>query len=417
MPQTSSANRSQIAYKLEGVYPANYGVPQGGNGTYLYMTSENLDFNVKSEQSKQIRSDRQIPDTILVSQMASGSFSFEHQFKEYDPFLEGVFQSTFANYGTNGVSAAIGTLTLAANSITADVAPTGNDAFTTLTKGQWFTLIPPVAASAAIKQYCRTRAFRVAPDVDPTATVIQLDPSTPLNTTLLTTTMLNGKISSARMQNGTTMTSYTIEVGHADIGQFRQYTGMIPSKMDVKLSVGSIVNGTFEFMGSTMNLLQATSMGVPVASQTYTPANATKGIFDIFEDGASVSATTYIKSAEFSIDNSLRGQEAVGFIGNAGIAAGTLKISGKLEVYFADEVIYEKVLNQVPSSLTIPILDPSGNGYVYVFPQIKYTAAKVATPGLDQDNMLSMEFMAILEPDPDDPHYQKTIAVYRVSGA
>lgn len=414
MAATSSANRSQVTYKLEGTYPTNYGVPQGGNGTNVYMTSESFDFNTKSEQSKQIRSDRQIPDTILVSQSASGGLSYEHQYKEYDPFIEGVFQSTFDHYGTNGISSAIGTLTLASGTITASVAPTGDDAFTTLTVGQWFRLVPPAGATTAVKQYLNTRAFRVSTTVAPTSTVITLSSATPMDTSKAGTTVTNGFITSSVMQNGTTMKSYTIEVGHADIAQFRQYTGMIPSKMDVKLGVGSIVTGSFDFMGSALNLLQATSMGTPVVSQTYTPANATKGIFDIFEGGASVTATTYIKSAEFSIDNSLRGQEAVGFIGNAGIAAGTLKVSGKLEVYFADETIYEKVLDQTPTSVTIPILDPSGNGYIYVFPQVKYTSGKVNTGGLDQDNMLSVEFTAILEPDSADAQYQKTVAVYRV---
>jgi hypothetical protein len=214
--------------------------------------------------------------------------------------------------------------------------------------------------------------------------------------------------------NGNTMKSYSIEVQHADITQYRQYLGMIPSKMDLKLSVGAIVTGNFEFMGKTFTLAGSTGMGTATASQTFTPANATKGVFDIIEGGSSITASTYIKSAEFSIDNSLRIQEAVGLFGAAGIAAGTMQITGKLEVYFADATMYNKLISGAASSLSIPIVDVDGNGYVYYFPRIKYTAAKVAVGGLDQDNSLQMDFQAIPDTTAGSPSLGYTVCIYRV---
>ncbi len=416
MPALSSSNRSQLAMKLEGIYPLNFGVPQAGNGVNLNMTAESLDYTIKNETSKTIRSDRQVPDLVQVSASSQGGFQFEAQYKEFDALLQSIMQSDFVPYGTNGVSAALtGTLTFTTSTITASVAPTGNDAFTNLAVGQWFSVIPPAGASAAIKEYLARRVWRCSLTVAPSATVITLHASTPADTAILTGALATGaKVSSSVAFNGTQMKSYTLEVGHADISQFRQYTGMIPSKLDMKLSVGAIVTGGIEFMGKGFNLLGATSMGTPAVSQTYTPANATRGVFDMIEGGVSISASTYIKSAEFSIDNNLRMQDAVGVFGAAGIGAGTLKISGKLEVYFADAVMYQKVLSGAASSLSIPIVDVDGNGYVYHFPRIKYSAGKVATGGLDQDNMLQMDFEAILNPTAGDPTYQKSIAIYRV---
>jgi hypothetical protein len=413
MPQLSSSNRSQLVAKLEGTYPTNFGVPQGGNGFNLNMTGESLDYGIKTESSKQIVNTRQTLDNVQVSASAQGGFNFEAQFAEYDPFIQATLQQDYTYYGTNGVSASIATLTLAAGTITAGAAPTGNDAFTTLHKGQWFTVNPPAGATQAVKDYFDGRAFRVSTTTAPTSTVITLDAATQINTAVAGTSMSNGQICSARAYNGTTMKSYTLEVQHSDISVFRQYTGMICSKMDLKLSVGQILTGSFEFMGKSMSLLGATSMGTPSASQTYTPANATKGIFDIFEGGTSISATTYIKSAELSIDNSLRAQEAVGVFGNAGVAAGTLKVMGKLEVYFADAVMYGKLISGAASSMSIPVLDVNGNGYVYYFPRIKYSAAKVNATGLDTDNMLSMDFEALMDVDPTSATYQKTVAIYR----
>lgn len=417
MPVLAASNRSQLGYKLEGVYPTNFGVPQGGNGTNLSMLSETLDYTVKNEASKTIRSDRQVPDVVQLSAGSAGGFAYEAQYKEYDPFIQGAMQNDYTEYGTGGVSAAsTGTLTLTSTTVlTASVASAGADSYATLHKGQWFGIIPHTSASAAIKAYLKGRVFRVSGTVGPTTTVITLDPATPIDNTIITAPLAIGyKISSSRVYNGSTMKSYTLEVGHADISQFRQYTGMVMSKMDVKLDVGSIVTGSFEFVGKSFNLLGATGNGTPVESQTFTPANATRGVFDMFEGGVSISASTYIKSGEFSIDNTLRVQDAIGVFGAAGIGAGTFKATGKLEVYFADATIYQKLLSGVATSLTIPLLDVDGNGYVYHFPRIKYTAAKVAVGGLDQDNMLSMDWEAVLNPVATDDTYNKTVAIYRI---
>ena len=417
MPTLSASNRSQLSYKLEGTYPTNFGVLQAGNGTLLNMTNESFDYTVKTEMSKQIRSDRQVPDIVQVSASPQGGFGFEHQYKEYDPFIEGVMQNTFTVYGTLGVSAAIPTMTFAAGTITAGAATSGVDIWTSLKKGQWFTVRPPAGATQTVKDYFAGRAFRVSLTTPPTTTVITLDAATQINTTLSGASMSNGFIATSRVDNGSVMKSYSIEVQHADISRFRQYLGMIPSKMDMKLSVGSIVTGSFDFMGKGFNLDTVTGMGSAAASQTYTPANATRGVFDIFEAGASINATTYIKSADISIDNSLRAQDAVGVFGNAGIAAGTMKNTFKLEVYFADSVMYGKLLSGAASSLAIPILDVDGNGYVYYFPRIKYTAAKVGTGGLDQDNMLSMDGQALPDTTAGSDTLGKTVVIYRVGAA
>lgn len=416
MPTLAASNRSQLGYKLEGTYPTNFGVPQGGNGANLNMLSETLDYTVKNEASKTIRSDRQVPDVVQLSAGSAGGFAFEAQYAEYDPFIQGAMQADYTVYGTFGISAAsTGTLTATTSTLTASVASAGIDSYATMHKGQWFVIVPAVGASAAVKAYLKSRPFKVSSTVAPTTTVITLDAATPIDTAIISAPLAIGyKIGTSRVYNGSLMKSYTLEVGHADITQFRQYTGMVTSKMDVKLGVGAIVTGSFDFVGKSFNLLGATGNGTPAVSQVFTPANATRGVFDMLEGGSSISATTYIKSGEFSIDNTLRVQDAIGVFGAAGIGAGTFKAMGKLEVYFADSTIYNKLLSGVATSLTIPLLDVDGNGYVYHFPRIKYTAAKVAVGGLDQDNMLSMDWEAVLDPTATNDTYQKTVAIYRV---
>lgn len=417
MPTLSASNRTQVAYKLEGSYPTNWATLQGGNGNLVRVTGESLDYTIGTEQSKELRSDRQVTDTIPVSASAMGGFGFEMSYREFDWILEGIAQDSFAVYGTNGVSASIATLTLTSTTITAGVAPTGNDAFTTLNKGQWISIIPAAGASQTVKDYFRGRCFRIDSTTAPTSTVITLDAATPINTSIGGVSLSAAFISSSRLVNGTTMKSYSIEVGHLDITQFRQYLGMIPSKMDLKIATGSIITGSVDFMGKSMLLTGSTGMGTVVASKAYSPANAVRGVFDILEGGTSISATTYIKSADISLDNTLRGQDAVGVYGNAGVAAGTLKVTAKLEIYFADATIYNKFINNTETSIAIPVQDTAGNGYVFVLPRGKYTSAKVNASGLDQDNMLSVDFQALMDNTATSATYQKTFSIFRVGAA
>lgn len=413
----SVSNRAQLAYKLEGTYPTNFGVAQGGNGTLINFTGESLDYAVKNEQSKAIRADRQPADMVQVGASPSGSINFEVNFQDIDPWLLGALQSDWTHYGTNGTSAAFtGALTLASGSITNGTAPTGNDAYTNLQRGQWFTLTPPAGATQAVKDYFASRPLRVHGTTAPTATVITLDPATPINTTITTTAMAAGAtITSSRAANGNVMKSYSLEVGHLDITTFRQYLGMIPGKVDLSVQSGQIITGSVDFMGRSMNpMAGATIMGTPVAAQTFTPANATKGVWDVLENGATISTTTYIKSMSVSIDNSLRAQEAVSVFGNAGIAPGTIKITGKAQMYFADSTIYNKLISGVASSFTVPMQDIDGNGYVVHLPRIKYTAAKVGVGGLDQDNMIDVDFQAVMDTTAANATFQQTAVIYRI---
>lgn len=421
MPNLSASNVSQLAYKVEGAsYPTNWGSDTlpSGNWTKLNMTGETLDFTIKTEKSKVIQNSRSVNDLIQVSASAQGGFGFEAAFKEYDPFILGVLQANdWTHYGTLGVSSALPSITtITSTAITFSATTAGAGDVSTLQRGQWFALKPPAGASAAVKLYWAGRCFRVADTGTLSNVTIPIDAATPINTTLGGATMAAGAIiSSSLATNGNVMKSYAFEVQHPDVSQYRQYVGLIPSKMDVKLSVGAIVTGTFEFMGKKMlPLATATAAGTPVASQIYGSANAVRGIFDILEGGVSISASTYIKSADLMFNNTLRSQEAVGNYGAVGVAPGTLDIGGKLEVYFADATMYNKFINNVASSMSIPILDTDGNGYVYVFPRIKYSSGKVNATGLDQDNTLSMDFVALPDTNAASPTFGKSMVIYRV---
>lgn len=413
----ATANRAQLRAKLEGEFPTNYGVLQGGNGFDVSYTGESLKFDTTFVQSKILRSDRQVSGNTPTGASAAGGVNLEHRYAGLDPFIRSVVGDDFLPFGTSGVGAAVTTLNFTATTIVPDVAGTTVNAFSTLRKGQWFSILPPAGATTAVKDYLKRRAFRVSPTVAPTNLLITLDAATPLSTAILGATMSAGRVSSAFLTNGIRLWSFSLEVAHEDVSVWRLYTGMVPSKLSWKLVDSDLVTGSIEFVGQAMALPTATSMGTSVAAPAYQSANATRGVFDIFENGASITASTYVKTMDISIDGSVRAQSAVGFFGTARVAPGTFKAGGTLEVYLADKAMYQRFLDNTKAGITLPILDEDGNGYIYHFSRCTYTAVEVNATGLDTDAMLKITFSAEVETDVASPNFNKTLAIYRVGAA
>lgn len=386
----ASSNRAQLRFIKE----ASFGViPGSGNPNNLRMTGESLAFNISTDTSKEIRSDRAVTDLIQTGASASGDVNFELSYAEYDSFLEAIMQNSFSVFGTNGVSAVVPTsATFAANTLTAGAATTGVNAFTTLAQGQWVK----IGGSTITGQNIWAQ---VSTTVAPTATVLTFQ-GTPFAGVLG-----NGgaavTVSSSRLTNGTTLNSYTIEraLTDATTPQFFAYRGMCASKMSLKFASGSVVGGSFSFMGKDSVRKDTTTNlpGTPVASKAYDVINAIAGVGNVLEGGVAP-AGTFIKSVDLSIDNSLRAQTAIGSLGAVGVGTGTLQISGTIEVYLVDGTMYDKFLNNTASSLSLRASDGAGNGYVITLPKIKYSDAKVVAGSLDQDVMLSMPFTALLDP-------------------
>lgn len=382
---TASSNRVAVRYIPESVFGTTPGV---GDPNNLRITGESLAFAIQTEASKEIRSDRQTTDLVQVGASASGALNFEMSYKEFDTLIEAAFMDTWDVYGTNGVSAAHAiTIDSTAGTLTAGSAPVGVNAYTNLAVGQFIRLVAPSdAANGAI--------LRIA---SVTSTVITVSAATPIPGVGSRSNVANCTISSSRLANGTTLRSFTIEKEMADVAQFFAYRGMNASKLSMTFQSGTIVTGSLDFMGKDSLRAGATTLpGTPVASETYDIMNAVTGVGNILENGAPLSGT-FIKSLKLDLDNKLRGQDAIGILGYAAIASGTLAVSGEMEVYLADGTMYDKFVNNTASSVIWTMTDAAGNGYALTLPKVKYADAKVQAGGLDQDVMLSMPFTALMD--------------------
>lgn len=402
MTTLASTSRVQLRYAPE----VTYGTTPAVAGTNLRMTGESLNFDLSKEESKEIRADRQVGGATTVDASAAGGFNFHMQYREYDPFIEAALQSTFSAFGTAGVGASF-TADFAATTITASGATSGSSIFTNLQLGQWFRLNAPGDANDGLW-------LRVSPTVAPTSTVITLDASTPL---AVASGVTNCTISTSRIANAVTPKFFTLEKELADVGQFFTYRGMSVSKMALNFASAALTDGSFEFTGKDATRTNATAYtGAAVASQAYDIQNGVRGINQLWE-GTSPLTSTFIKSMTMNTDNALRGQKALGTLGNAGIGSGDFKATGQLEVYFADGSQYDKFLNDTYTQLILGSRDTSKNGYVFTMPRVLLMSGKVVAGSKNQDLMASFDYMAFSDDANAVAALRKTLFIDRLGAA
>lgn len=399
------ANTSLV--QIRRIKEATFGTTPGvGNSNNLRVTGHSFNFDVKKETSKELRSDRQIGYVVPVSAGATGGFKFHLSYGEYDPEIESCLQSTWGVYGTNGVGSTF-TADFTATTITASVAPTGNNAFTNLKLGQWFRLSAPANANNG-------KFFKVSSSVVPTTTVITLDALTPATSG---TSVANVAVQTSRIANGTTQTSFTYEVESPDVTQFFSYKGMTPGKMTLDFAAAALIDGSFEFMGKSAARAAVTAMpGTPNASRAYEIQSGATGVSQLWEGGA-VLSSTFIKSLSLSVDNVQRSQEAIGTYGYVGIGSGTLAVTASMSAYFADGSLYDKFVANTYTSIVVGAQDPSGNGYIVTLPRVNLTSAKVVAGSKDADLMADFELTALSDDANADATLRKTIFIDRVGAA
>jgi Phage tail tube protein len=367
-------NRVALRLKPE----ATFGVtPSTGNHYLLRLTGETLKYALQTTQSNEIRSDRMITDLPPVGAGAEGDINFEFSYGEFDSLLASALQGIWAASGTNGVTT--GTVTTTTTSLTVTGAGTP---FSTVVAGQWFRLANNVSTG--------NNGWWQA--VSATSTSINVASGLTASTTTGT-----GLVQTARLTNGTSQSSFSIERNNADLTLFSNFRGMTPARLSLNLTPGQILTGSMSFTGKDAQATVGTTNmpGTSVASATNGVYNSVSNVFNVLEGGAALT-NTYVRSLQVSVDNNLRGQTAIGTLGNIGIGAGQSVVTGTMELYFADATYFNKFVNNTASSLSVRVSSSStGIGYVLTFPNIKYSDGGTPTPGANQDVSLSLPFQAL----------------------
>jgi hypothetical protein len=192
---------------------------------------------------------------------------------------------------------------------------------------------------------------------------------------------------------GTVPKYLSIEDAANDISQFRLFTGMSASSMSVSIAPNQMVTANFDMVGKTMAQAATTaSDATPTAPSTNVPFDSYSGV--ISDGGSGIAIVT---SLDFSLTNSFAPTFVIGSDSAAQLEYGRAVVEGTMTIYYEDETIINKFLNETESTLEVSVDDPTGtNSYTFLFPRVKYNGAALPLAGTTS-RLITVPFVALYD--------------------
>jgi len=404
--QPGTSNRTALRYVPEVVFgttPANPVFKE------LRYTGESMNFNQTSIVSNEIRADRNTGDSIRVDADVTGDINAELSFGTFDDLIAAALCSSFPTPpagtapGTAAATAGAGTLPAATYyyQVTA-IGATGVESLPTsemsLAAGantgvnvNWTT----AAGATGYKIYGRVTGGtkRLLATVGVVLTWLDNGSITPSGPTIPVT-------NTSSIRNGTSILSFTFQKHFQDLAVpvFQLFPGVRIGGMNLDFQTGQILTGSFNVMGlsATVGTSQVSGATIVPLGANQSVLNSVTNLTTIQKNGVTMAAS--MKSMTMALNNNLRGQKAIGTLGNKGVALGRCEITGNIELYFEDLVEYNSFINASYFSLGFRLADPNGTDYYDVLlPRVKYETGTVVAGGLDQDLMISGTYRAVYD--------------------
>ena len=383
MPNSASSNLVKLAFIKETTYGET---PVAGNFSTARFTSEALSGSPQTVESKQIRVDRMSSGQIVTGLDVQGQLSYE---LAKEAALEGFMES--ALYNTFQTQALV-TVDLEIDTVNKEITrATGNWTTASLEKGDILNL-------AGFSNSVNNTQVMITEIVS--ATVIKYVGSVSMVDEVGTGTTYKRL---DKLTIGTSKQSYSIEKIFTDLTtKAINYKGMVAGTMDLNVSYGELITGTFGFFGNETNIVNAAidmitngrTINAPATTQTFNgsidmPYLASAAI------GAFGPSDFSIKSLALKLDNQLTAQTVIGRTAPRDYTTGTCKIDIDLSAYLDDSSwsVLPKKLTQDPFELGF-MLKNSGGVYGFYIPALQVSFDDPNSAGQNQDVMLSMRGMA-----------------------
>lgn len=380
---------SSSAVQIRVLEEASPGLIGAGGPQRYRVSGESLTQSIETVRSQELRADRMTPDSVITAGSAGGALNFELSHKTHDTFFEALLAGEFNPVATNGViTISDATFSSVDNSINSAGTHIPH---TKLERGQWFSVTG--AADAA-----NNGIFRVSPTVAPTNAKIIVDVA---HRTLATqSTPASVVLSSSRLKNGLEpLRTFTIEKEFSDIGQFFTFVGMGVQSMNMEFATGSILSGSFNFLGLRCDRATATAFtGAEVAATTTPVFNSVVGT-EVMLDGAPI-GDSCANSLSITVETGLRELRCISSgVGAADLNVGTFVMTMTTELYFSGNTaaVYDKMITGQPLSLAICVSDDEGNALAFTFNRCKIASSEVVAGGIDQDIVMSVTVDATID--------------------
>lgn len=376
MPQAET-NRTAIYWSAETIWAET---PSSPTMTEIPFTGETLRANKNTVQSEVIRADRMRDDIVNVGNGTEGDINFELRFGDFDSLVESFLASTFVTASISRVDISADATddsfnTAAGNFVTAGFVP-----------GMW------IRVGGFLGSADNNGLFKI---LTVAATKITIDPL--LSQSLVTDAAGEIVTITAKMvRNGTLKTSILLEKRFLDIGQYATYEGFRLGQLNLNVTAEELVSGSFSGMGEREILAQASVSGADVAATSNNSMSASVNVGSLVQ-GTSVLATA-LRSIQLSGNNNLRALTAIANQYPIGINYGTFEVTGTIEAYFEDLLLYNQFTQHSQALLSFILTDNEDQSIVVTLPSVFFLSAPLPIPGENQDIITSIEFGAVRDP-------------------
>jgi len=369
----SDSNRVQMRYVEEdtwGTTPATRDLQE------LRIVSESLKHTIENVTSNEIRDDRQTTDLIQTGSSAGGDVAFELSYDSYNDFLEGALWSDWS------ADLAISATTIAAAATGFTDSGAG---FGSVVAGEWIKVAGFTGSSGENEGYYLVTAAAAG-----TLTTSPVPPSIEAVGATVT-------VKGSYIRNGTTEHSYSIERKMSELSPLVHfpYSGMVVNTFNVEATSKAVLTGAFGLVGEEGSVsADAMSSGAITAAETTTPFNANANVANVLENDTAVSSCL-VKGIGFSLNNNVRGLDAMGTTGNCDIGVGQIDLTGTFTAYFKNKDLYQKYLDGTESATSFRLTDADGNVYIFTFHRIKFSDDAPAASGSNTDTIDNLTWTAL----------------------
>jgi len=383
------SNRVALLYVPETVFGTTPSTP---TMSFMRFTSESLRQETQSTSSQEIRSDRQTPDVIRTDASAAGDIGFELSAPQGSTpdspsnMLDSMFKSSLMSAGWSSAVTVTGSI----DADSADNSFNSSGLFTGLVAGQWIR-------TTGFTNPSNNGYFKIITKTNNKITVAG-------KLALTTETSASRTIFMApQIVNGVTQQSYTIEKRFTDLtNEFAYIRGATIDTMALTIARGAIATGSFGFMGTREASGTATLASSTNASTTSEVMNGVDDIVGFMENYAAGANSTAFTSLSINLQNNIRALTEAGSLGAVEMGAGSVAVTGNIQMYFRTKALFDRYLNFTATSAAIVVQRTGTTGaWVIDLPRLKITSGQRVAGGLNQDILADLQFTAYRHPTED----------------
>ncbi len=380
----SDANRLRLSLIPE----VTFAVTPTSTPAFLILptTGQSLRDRLGYQQSQTIRSDRNVKDLVRLSKASGGGLPCELTYSASTEALFAAIRATLCSSGETAVTTEVTSVTSSSNVLSVGSA----NVETGVEVGD---ILRIRNASDVLVAYVKVSA------VDSGAHTVTVTGATIPNAST-TYKVLRG----ARMKNGTTEYSYSVEAARTDIDIAQIFTGQVFDSMDLSVSDEAITTANFSLMGSSSTRVDAPVSGsgttaLYMTGATYTDPASNPVLDSIAVPELRVADGAYAaKSIGITLSNNVAARTQIGALGPQSMRRGSFGAQIRVRAYMDGFDDLDDFANNTETDIWFVMIDANNRGWSFSFPQCKFSDAGADTQGLDQDDYKDLALTAYLDP-------------------